>query len=116
MNSEEPINPWIRMPQLQRARRAPNAVLVNDVSLREGEQCEGISFDLATKVDLARALESAGVPQIQVGYPGRFERDLEATRAVRAALTDSVCEVVALAFVDDWEHEIDACVASGADI
>jgi isopropylmalate/homocitrate/citramalate synthase len=104
------------MPHLQQARRAPNAVVINDVSLREGEQCEGISFALETKVELALALEKAGVQQIQVGYPGRFERDIAATRAVGDALTDSICEVVALAFVDDWEDEVDACLASGADV
>jgi isopropylmalate/homocitrate/citramalate synthase len=104
------------MPHLQQARRAPNAVVINDVSLREGEQCEGISFALDTKVELALALEKAGVQQIQIGYPGRFERDIAATRAVGEALTDSICEVVALAFVDDWEDEIDACLASGADV
>jgi isopropylmalate/homocitrate/citramalate synthase len=104
------------MPALERGRHAPNAVLVNDVTLREGEQSEGVSFSLETKVELALALERSGVRQIQVGYPGRFERDGEATRAVAAAVSEASVEVIALAFVDDWEAEIDACLASGADV
>jgi isopropylmalate/homocitrate/citramalate synthase len=60
-------------------------------------------------------LEQVGVRQLQVGYPGRFERDAAAVRAVRRALTRAAVEVVALAFVDDWEAEIDACLDCGAD-
>jgi methanogen homocitrate synthase len=104
------------MTALERARHAPSAVLINDVTLREGEQSEGVSFSQETKVELALALERSGVRQIQVGYPGRFERDGAATRAVADAVTDASVEVIALAFVDDWEAEIDACVASGADV
>ena len=112
----EPVNPWIRIPALADARRAPGAVFVNDVTLREAEQSEGVSFDVDTKVELALALERAGVRQIQVGYPGRFARDVEATRAVSQAVDEAVVEVIALAFVDDWEAEVDACVESGADV
>lgn len=92
----------------------PDAVVVNDVGLREGEQSEGVSFSQEAKVELALALERAGVRQIQVGYPGRFPRDAAATRAVADALDDAVVEVVALTFVDDWEAEVDACLSSGA--
>jgi isopropylmalate/homocitrate/citramalate synthase len=112
----ELVNRWVHLPALTRNRRAPRAVVLGDVTLREGEQSEGVSFSLETKVELARTLERSGVRQIQVGYPGRFERDLEATRAVAAAVEHARVEVVALAFVDDWEAEVDACLASGADI
>lgn len=91
-------------------------MLLNDVTLREGEQGEGVSFSLETKVELALALEAAGLRQIQVGYPGRFARDAEAVAAVARALTAARTEAVALAFVEDWEGEIDACTASGADV
>ena len=112
----EVVNRWIRELDLDPARQPPPAVLVNDVTLREGEQSEGVSFPLERKVALAQALEEVGVAQIQVGYPGRFERDGEATHAVREAVDKAAVEVVALAFVPDWEHEIDACLESGADV
>jgi homocitrate synthase NifV len=112
----EAINPLIASPDLARDRRPPRSVLVNDVTLREGEQSEGVSFSEARKVELALALHAAGVRQVQVGYPGRFARDGEATKAVVAALPDGEVEVVALAFVEDWEHEVDACLESGADV
>lgn len=97
-------------------RRRPAALLLNDVSLREGEQSLGVSFSLEQKLELAQALEAAGIRQIQVGYPGRFPRDAEAVRAVAEALEHARIEAVALAFVADWEAEIDACLASGAGV
>ena len=112
----ELVNPWVHAPVLARERNPPSTVLINDVTLREAEQSEGVSFDVDSKVELALELERAGVRQIQVGYPGRFARDAAAAGAVAAALTDAVVEVVALAFVEDWEREIDACLASGADV
>ena len=115
MSLPEPVNPWNSLP-LEAARRRASTILVNDVTLREGEQSEGVSFSQDTKVELALALEQAGVRQIQVGYPGRFARDGEATRAVSAALTAARVEVIALSFVPDWEHEVDACLESGADV
>ena len=91
-------------------------ILLNDVTLREGEQSRGVTFPLETKVALALALERTGLRQVQVGYPGRFPRDAEAVAAVAAALRTARVEAVALAFVPGWEDEIDACVASGAHI
>jgi isopropylmalate/homocitrate/citramalate synthase len=110
----EPVNAWNLLPEVDSSPRRPRAVLVNDVTLREGEQAEGVSFSEERKVELAVALEVAGLRQIQVGYPGRFPRDGEATKAVSAALEHARVEVVALAFVPDWEREVEACLASGA--
>ncbi|MCW3062835.1 MAG: hypothetical protein JWN32_7 [Solirubrobacterales bacterium] len=112
----DPVSPLNALPVLQGARRPPAAVEINDVTLREGEQSEGVRFAIETKVALALALERSGVAQVQVGYPGRFADDAHAVRAVAAALTDARVEAVALAFVSDWEAEVDACLASGADV
>ena len=114
--ASEAVNRLIATPAVASERQPPSSLLINDVTLREGEQSEGVSFSEARKVELALALHAAGVRQVQVGYPGRFERDGEATRSVAAALPDGKVEVVALAFVPDWEHEVDACLESGADV
>jgi isopropylmalate/homocitrate/citramalate synthase len=116
MSLPELVNPSNVERAVGGARRPPDGLLVNDVTLREGEQSDGVSFSQDVKVELALALEAAGIRQVQVGYPGRFARDGEATRAVRAALNAAAVEVVALAFVPDWEQEVDACLESGADV
>jgi isopropylmalate/homocitrate/citramalate synthase len=114
--ADEPVSPLNALPELRAARRPPPAVRVNDVTLREGEQSEGVRFDLDAKLELARLLERAGAASVQVGYPGRFAEDARAVSAVARALTRAGVEAVALAFVTDWEAEIDACLASGATI
>ncbi len=116
MTLPEPASPLNALPELSVDRQLPRELLISDVALREGEQMEGVSFELETKVELARELERVGVSQVQVGYPGRFERDANAVAAVAEALSRARVEAVALAFVTDWEQEIDACLASGADV
>jgi isopropylmalate/homocitrate/citramalate synthase len=114
--SGDPVSPLNALPELRAGRRPPAAVSVNDVTLREGEQSEGVRFDLETKLKLARRLERVGAASVQVGYPGRFREDARAVGAVAGALTRARVEAVALAFVPDWEAEIDACLASGAGV
>ena len=116
MTLPEPTSPLNALPEVAAGRRPPASLLLSDVTLREGEQSEGVSFPLEVKVELALALEAAGVRQVQVGYPGRFRADAEAVGAVAAALTSAKVEAVALGFVPDWEQEIDACTGSGAHV
>jgi isopropylmalate/homocitrate/citramalate synthase len=115
-DAARPVNENLFLDELVQARTPPQRVWLNDVTLREGEQCENVSFSLDAKVELALALEAAGVPQIQVGYPGRFERDAQAAAKVSAALSSARVEVVALAFVEEWVREVDASLASGAPV
>lgn len=116
MSLPEPASRLNELPEVAGQRQPPSRLTLSDVTLREGEQARGVSFDLETKVELAVELEAAGLEQVQVGYPGRFERDAVAVAAVAAALERTRVEAVALAFVDDWEQEVDACAASGADV
>ena len=116
MSLPQPSSTLNALPDVAHGRTPPATVLLSDVTLREGEQAQGVVFDLETKVELARELESSGLAQVQVGYPGRFERDAAAVDAVAAVLNQARTEAVALSFVEDWEHEIDACVASDADV
>ena len=53
---------------------APRVVL-NDCTLREGEQASEVNFDLDARLRIAEALHEAGIAQVQAGYPGRSETD-----------------------------------------
>jgi homocitrate synthase NifV len=66
---------------------APPPVMVNDCTLRDGEQAAGVSFDPAEKVAIALALERAGVDEIEVGIPAMGPAEIEAMSEVAGALS-----------------------------
>jgi isopropylmalate/homocitrate/citramalate synthase len=59
-------------------------ILLEDDTLRDGEQTVGVCFTLAQKVDIARRLLQAGVHRLCVGFPAVSEQEREAARAVLA--------------------------------
>src|SRR5881409_258851 len=60
----------------------PEAVVIFDTTLRDGEQAPGFTLDVAAKVTLARALDALGVDIIEAGFPIASPADSEAVRQV----------------------------------
>ena len=60
----------------------PEAVVIFDTTLRDGEQAPGFTLDVAAKVTLARALDALGVDIIEAGFPIASPADAEAVREV----------------------------------
>jgi homocitrate synthase NifV len=56
-----------------------------DTTLRDGEQAAGVVFSAQEKLNIALALDKAGVPWIEAGMPGMGEEEQEAMRYIVSA-------------------------------
>lgn len=59
------------------------SVQLYDTTLRDGIQCEGISFTVEDKVQITLKLNELGIPYIEGGWPGSNAKDDEYFRRVR---------------------------------
>jgi homocitrate synthase NifV len=58
-------------------------IALRDSTLREGQDTPGVSFSTEQKMEIARALEEVGVPEVEIVAPSRVLRDLEAVKKIR---------------------------------
>lgn len=68
----------------------PHAVFLCDATLRDGEQTAGVAFSLDEKRAIARALDRAGVSEVEVGIPAMGYDEVAEIRTVMAELTRAV--------------------------
>ena len=57
-------------------------VIIYDTTLRDGEQCPGVSFTISEKLEIARMLDELGIPQIEAGFPVVSEEERKAVKAI----------------------------------
>jgi len=61
---------------------ASRTVVIDDTTLRDGEQSAGVAFSLEEKIAIARQFDALGTPELEVGIPAMGEDEREAIRAI----------------------------------
>ncbi len=61
---------------------AQTFVVINDTTLRDGEQTAGVAFTAEERIAIARALSEAGVPEMEVGIPVMGPEERENIQAI----------------------------------
>ncbi|MFH2503857.1 homocitrate synthase [Klebsiella indica] len=61
-------------------------ILINDTTLRDGEQSPGVAFRTSEKVAIAEALYAAGVTAMEVGTPAMGDKEITRIQLVRRQL------------------------------
>ncbi|MEH2181498.1 homocitrate synthase [Nostoc sp.] len=88
-----------------------NQIIINDTTLRDGEQAAGVAFTLQEKVAIAKFLDAIGIPELEVGIPAMGD---EETRAI-AAISQLGLQAKLLGWNRAVISDIKASIACGLD-
>jgi isopropylmalate/homocitrate/citramalate synthase len=99
-------SPYNRHYEVTESFNLSPVLIVNDCTLREGEQTAAANFTLEEKLEIAALLEEAGIHQLQGGYPGRSPIDFKFVQQFKKQRQDIKIEAIAQVFQKDWKDQI----------
>ena len=78
--------------------RRSDTVLFSDTTLRDGEQMPGATLEPEEKLQIARALEAAGVHSLDAGFPASSQADVDAIRlmvgVIKGPVLTALCRTI----------------------
>ena len=87
---------------------ASKRIVIRDSTLREGLDTPNVAFTIAQKIKIARLLDKANVPEIEIVAPGKVLRDLEFARRLKEEKLRITTSGLVYAYNPQCRHEIES--------
>lgn len=80
------------------------SIIIDDTTLRDGEQSAGVVFSLEEKISIAKQLAVLGVPELEIGIPAMGAREREEIKTLAGLKLPSNLLVWSRMRADDLQH------------
>ena len=91
---------------------ASKSVTLKDSTLREGLDTPGVSFSVEQRLRIAKALDEAGVPEIEIVAPARVMQDAQFAGILKAEKLRVRTSGLVYAYRPRWQEDVEAAAAS----